>query len=223
MKALPTLGGHNAQAFAINSQGQIIGVAENNTQDPDCPSPQVLDFEAAIWEPNGKIQELPPLPGDTVGFALRLNDKGQAVGSSGSCADTTYSGLVVGPHAVLWDHRSAINLGSLGGTLASTAAAINDHGEVVGGSDLASELPGFPAVQIHSFLLTRERGMQDIGTVGGDFTGLPTQINNNEQVVSGAAADLDKSAEKTRPVLSEAARQVIRQQLGRRYHVSGTR
>lgn len=188
MTALPTLGGHNAQALAINGPGQIIGVAETGTLDPQCPAPQALDFEAAIWEPNGKIHELPPLPGDTVGFALRLNDKGQAVGSSGSCANTTYSGLVVGPHAVLWDHRTPINLGSLGGTLVSTAAAVNDRGEVVGASDLASELPGFPAVQVHSFLWTRERGMQDIGTVGDDFTGLPTQVNNNGQVV-GASCD----------------------------------
>src|SRR5690348_17169908 len=128
MTSLPTLGGSNAQALAINNRGQIIGVAENSTQDFDCPSPQVLDFEAAMWDPNGNIHELPPLPGDTVGFALRLNDKGQAVGSSGSCANTTASGLEVGPHAVLWDHRSPISLGSLGGTILGTAAAINDRG-----------------------------------------------------------------------------------------------
>ncbi len=294
MRALPTLGGNNAQALAINNRGQMIGVAENSTQDPECPSPQVLDFEAAIWEPNGNIHELPPLPGDTVGFALRLNDTGQAVGSSGSCANTTASGLEAGPHAVLWNHRSPINLGSLGGTMLGTAAAVNDRGEVVGASDLSSELPGFPGVQLHSFVWTKDGGMQDLGTVGGDFSGLPTQINNDGQVVGAscdingncraflwqrgkmmdlnalipgdsplylvfaldindageivgqgldtttgdlhaflavpgedheadAATESENTSEKPRPVLSESARRAIRQELGQRYHVTGTR
>ena len=36
----------------------------------------------------GQVQELPPLPGDTVGFAFALNNNGQVVGSSGTCANT---------------------------------------------------------------------------------------------------------------------------------------
>src|SRR5580692_1371207 len=63
MTALPTLGGTNAESFKINNRGQVIGVAENSTRDGRCVSPQVLDFEAAIWEPNGEIRELPPLLG----------------------------------------------------------------------------------------------------------------------------------------------------------------
>src|SRR5579871_5643088 len=34
MTALPTLGGNNAEAFALNNPGQIAGVAENGTHDP---------------------------------------------------------------------------------------------------------------------------------------------------------------------------------------------
>jgi len=191
MTALPTLGGNNAYALAINNQGQLAGIAETGMRDPSCVSPQVLDFEAALWGPSpGQIRELPPLPGDTVGFALWLNNSGQVVGSSGTCANTTASGLQVGPHAVLWENGSPINLGALGGTLASTAAGINDLGEVVGGSDLASESPGFPGVQVHAFLWTKAAGMQDIGTVGADFSGLPTGINNNGQVVGASCDDI---------------------------------
>ena len=47
---------------------------------------QVFRYEAVKWEPNGKIHELRPLQGDTVAFAMGLNDLGQAVGSSGTCA-----------------------------------------------------------------------------------------------------------------------------------------
>ena len=66
--------------------------------DPECAlagavngtGPQMLDFEAVIWGPRrGQIRQLRPLPGDSVGMALGINDKGQAVGSTGSCANTS--------------------------------------------------------------------------------------------------------------------------------------
>ena len=175
MTPLPTLGGNNAMALALNNRGQITGVAENGRHDSKCLSPQVLDFEAVVWGPNkGEIQGLPPLPGDTVGFALGINDRGQVVGSSGSCANTvvTAVGLFVGPHAVLWESGSVTNLGSLGGTMGK-AGAINNRGEVVG----FSSLPGDSAV--HSFLWTKEAGMRDLGALGADFLGDPAGINNN--------------------------------------------
>ncbi len=181
MTALPTLGGNNGAAIGINNRGQVMGYAENDSKDTACPAPQVLDYEAVIWGPQpGQIQELPPLPGDTVGFALGINDKGQDVGSSGSCADTPLVPQPIGPHAVLWDNGSPINLGSLGGQLISTGAAVNNRGEVVG----ASDLPGDRA--LHSFLWTRETGMRDLGTLPGDINSLPGAtggINNRQQVV----------------------------------------
>jgi probable HAF family extracellular repeat protein len=181
MTALPTLGGNNGAAIGINNRGQSMGYAENGTQDPTCPAPQILDYEAVIWGPQpGQVQELPPLAGDTVGFALGINDAGQVVGSSGSCANTPLVPQPVGPHAVLWDNGSPTNLGSLGGQLISTAAAINNRGEIVG----ASDLPGDTA--LHTFLWTRETGMQDLGTLPGDVISLPGAtggINNRHQVV----------------------------------------
>lgn len=148
----------------------------------------MLRFEAALWSPAGQVQELPPLPGDTVGFALGLNNHGQAVGSSGTCDNTIVSGLELGPRAVLWDNGAPINLGSLGGTQANTAAGINDLGQVIGGSDLADEAPGFPGVQIHGFYWTNATGIEDMGTVDQDFSSIPTFINNKGQVV-GASCD----------------------------------
>src|SRR5579863_859911 len=38
MRALPTLGGNNAQASAMNNRGQITGFAETTTPDPGCPA-----------------------------------------------------------------------------------------------------------------------------------------------------------------------------------------
>jgi probable HAF family extracellular repeat protein len=181
MTSLPTLGGNNGAAIGINNRGQSMGYAENNTQDATCQAPQALDYEAVIWGPRpDQVQELPPLPGDTVGFALGINDEGQVVGSSGTCANTPLVPQPVGPHAVLWDHGYPINLGSLGGQLVSTGAAINNRGEVVGASDVTGDQA------LHSFLWTRENGMQDLGTLPGDVNSLPGAtggINNRQQVV----------------------------------------
>jgi probable HAF family extracellular repeat protein len=181
MTPLPTLGGNNGQGFGINDRDQVIGIAETSRKDKSCAAPQVLDYEAAIWGPReGEIQELRPLPGDTVGFALGLNDRGDVVGATGTCANTPLFPLAFGPHALLWQNGSPIDLGNLGGNLVNVAAAINDRGEVVG----TASLPGNTADP--AFLWTRGEGMQNIGTLGTDKSGLPGGfggINNVGQVV----------------------------------------
>jgi probable HAF family extracellular repeat protein len=190
MRALHTLGGNNAMALGLNNRGQVIGVAENSTKDKSCPSPQVLDFEPVIWGPGqAEIQALPTLPGDTVGFALGINDRGQVVGSSGTCANTvvTAVGLFVGPHAVLWEDGPVTDLGNLGGKMMGKAAAINNRGEVAGFSDV-------PDGSVHSFLWTRETGMQDLGALGKDVLGDPAGINNSTQVVGGSCDSLAPNA-----------------------------
>jgi probable HAF family extracellular repeat protein len=186
MTALPPLkGGHNSQAYWIDNRGQVAGLAENGISDPTCASAtpsQVLRFEAVIWGPNGAIRELPPLPGDTVGFAFGINDKGQAVGVSGLCSNTSappVSPFSLEPHAVLWEKDgSPINLGSLGGTF-NVPASINDRGEVAGASRSSKD------GNIHAFLWTRETGMKDLGIFPGTVVtaaGCCNTINNRGEV-----------------------------------------
>ena len=191
MTPLPTLGGNNGLAIPINNQGQVAGVAENSTLDSGCAAPsQVLDFEAAIWGPQpGAIQELPPLASDSVGEALWINDNGQAVGSSGSCANTLLPPLAVGPHAVLWENGSVTDLCNLGGAclglcesallgpFGNTALYINNQGQVVGLSALTGE------TTFHAFLWTRKTGMQDLGTLPGDVASVALSINGMGEVV----------------------------------------
>ena len=130
MSALPTLGGNNGFAFGgVNNRGQIVGFAENSTQDPACTSPQVLDFEAIVWGPrSGQIQELPPYAGDTVGIAAEINDHGQAVGTTGFCSVIS-TALA---HAMLWQDGSAIDLGNLGSQFFNFAYTINERGQEIG-------------------------------------------------------------------------------------------
>jgi probable HAF family extracellular repeat protein len=185
LTSLRTLkGGHNGQAYWANNVGQVVGFAENGTPDSTCSSAtpfQVLHFEAVKWGPNGGIQELHPLQGDTVGFAFGINDNGEAVGTSGLCSNTSLPPVnSSGPHAVLWEKDgSATDLGSLGGAAPNVATSINNRGEVVGASQ-------FTDGTIHPFLWTRTTGMQDLGLPAGDFVSLApccNTINDRGQVV----------------------------------------
>jgi probable HAF family extracellular repeat protein len=178
MTALPTLGGNNSLTsftHGANSRGQIVGLAENASQDPTCVAPQVFDWEAVIWGPRvGEIHELPPFAGDSVGAAWGINDNGQAVGGSGICA---FPSTVDSVHAVLWQDRSVTDLGSFGGAMNNLAFAINNRGQVVGQSDLPGDATE------HAFLWTKENGMQDLGTLPGDLSSVAYGINNEGQVV----------------------------------------
>jgi len=177
LTALPTLGGYNAYPGGVNNWGQIVGSAETGTQDPTCTPPQVLDFEAVIWGPKpGQIQALPPFPGDSVGVALEINDWGQVVGVSGGCAPYGQSTI----HALLWQDGQPFDLGSLGGQGGTVPFVINNWGEVVGYSDLADD------VTTHAFLWTKEKHMQDLGTLPGDVFSSASGINDKGQVVGGS-------------------------------------
>jgi probable HAF family extracellular repeat protein len=190
LTALSTLqGGHNANAFGINNKGQTVGFSEIGIRDGSCATAtpfQVTRFEAAMWGPKGQVRELPPLVGmgDTVSYAMGINEQGQAVGSSGTCAT---QGLppanVTGLHAVLWEKDgSPTYLGTLGdekNTMFNNASSVNNLGQVVGTSQ-------FTDGTVHSFLWTRNTGMHDLGTfpgAGATIAGCCDTINNRGEVV----------------------------------------
>ncbi|HEV2395687.1 MAG TPA: hypothetical protein VGS27_01935 [Candidatus Sulfotelmatobacter sp.] len=171
---LKTLGGNNAQAAAVNNRGQVVGWAETSTVDASCVAPQVLDFEAVIWNPsNHQVDELQPFPGDAVGGALAINDFGQVVGASGNCAPVSPASAT---HAVLWQNGSVISLGTLGGAFTNAAYDINNRSQVVGVSDLPGDTTA------HAFFWENGK-MRDLGTLPGDFFSVAFAINVKGQVV----------------------------------------
>jgi len=185
LKALPNLpGGNNANAFGINSRGEVVGFAENGTSDTSCldgGTPfQVVQFEAVKWGANGAIQQLRPLPGDAVGYAFGLNDNGEVIGASGLCSNTAIPPFPNGPHAVLWESDGTPrDLGNLGVPGFAVASSINNRGDVVGGA-LAQD------GTVHGFLWTRQTGMQDLGGFPGAIVTTAVcchTISDNGQVV----------------------------------------
>jgi len=191
MKALPNLpGGNNANAFWMNNLGQISGDAETDTEDPSCSSgpngpiePNGLagpnlkrDFVPVIWGPNGEIQKvLSPLvsKGDNVAFAFTINDRGQAVGASGSCSTSGLPGFAINfttaSRAVMWDKDGVhdLDIGSSLGGSNNIAVDINNRGEVVG--TYASPTDG----TIHAFKWTKQTGASDYGAFEGAVATVP--------------------------------------------------
>ena len=168
MSALPTLGGNNGQASAMNNHGQITGFAENGIVDSTCPPNKTNNRIQlpVLWE-NGKAQALPTLIGDTDGEANAINDLGQAVGNTGTCGGATN-------HAVSWENGAASQLFDYG-TFA-LAFGINDQGQIVG-------MVGSPETPTFYAALWQNGAITNLHTLPGDFAAIASGINNHGQVV----------------------------------------
>jgi probable HAF family extracellular repeat protein len=166
MRALPTVGGNNGQASAINNRGEVVGYAETANTDPTCaPSPTALPV---LWE-KGHAQPLPLVGTDPDGVAFGINDQGQAVGYSGNCFFAT--------HAVMWKNNTAFVLKDLGGTLSNVAYVINNLGQIAGKVRSADGSHYVAALwQPDGTLITHE-------PLPGDLDAFATGINNQGQVV----------------------------------------
>jgi probable HAF family extracellular repeat protein len=184
MTRLPTLGGPNGSGSGLNNRGDVVGYAENNTKDPACGAPQLLQFKPAVWA-NGTARELPTFPGDLEGSAFGINDNGQIAGSSGNCVAFSVTGQVYlqSLHALLWENGETIDLGNLGGTGllggGNSANAVNGLGWVAGNSDLAGDAN---TTTTHGFLWTRQTGMQDLPPLRGDVVSVALGINDAGQL-----------------------------------------
>ena len=174
----PFVGGFNSYATAANNRGQIVGWAENGVHDPSCdPAFQVLQFHAVIWQPDGTMQELQPLPGDSTSAATAINDRGQVVGISGACGQAV--GSVSAAHAVLWQNGVPMDLGNIGGDAWNTPAAINNKGVVVG---FANTAPGTDRI-FQAFIWTSATGMQPLPAPPNSIRSEALGINGKGQVV----------------------------------------
>ena len=116
---LGTLGGGTSDAYGVNEAGQVVGSAS-------LPSGFYHPF---LWQ-DGAMVDLGTL-GGTVGEARDLNEAGHVVGDSSDAGGHT--------KAFLHDDNGMHNLGALPGGLFSYAHAINDAGQVVGGSYSGTE------------------------------------------------------------------------------------
>src|SRR5579871_1594050 len=184
----------NAQAFAINDSGQIVGV------DASSPNPVFIwqgggityidgndlyyavcinnlgqvagsgaNGHAYIWSTGAPLKDLRTLPNTVNSVPNGINDSGVVVGDSnfdtGQC---NYDAFLY--------NGSMQGLPSLGGTY-SQANAVNQAGKATGYSGTDSTTCG----SSHAFFY--DGSIHDLGTLPGDTDSFAYGINNKDQVV----------------------------------------
>ena len=171
MHALPTVGGNNGQASAVNNFGQVAGYAENGIVDSTCPAGVTNNrVDLPVMWTKGNAQALPTIGTDPDGVAFGINNQGQAVGYSGTCTSANF--------AVLWENGTATPLADLG-TPDAIAYAINAHNQIVGQA-VNSEGTALAAIW-------QNNTVTSLGILlPGDVASFATSINNRGQVVGSS-------------------------------------
>jgi probable HAF family extracellular repeat protein len=155
---------YHSHAYDINDDGLIVGQSEAS-----------FSAVAVIWRNEKKsimIVDGPPYPTTATG----INNSGVAVGSSD------------GKISWWWWRGRHHDIGSLGGT--AFANDINDHGWIVGGSDVTTQ----DGSERHAFLWTPLDGMKNLGTLGGREAWARAINNRGEVVGRSERADGSSSA-----------------------------
>lgn len=197
---LGTMGGLNSWAASINERGLVAGGAQTSVVDPlgedwgsgiacgisPCDGYQNLVL-AFAWQ-QGVMTPLPTLGGNNgwvLGFNGAVNKRGQVVGFTETAIQDPNC---IAPQklvfeAVIWGPKAGEihELPLLPGDSVSAAAAINDHGQVVGG---AGPICGPPSTagSLHAVLWERD-SVSDLGNLGGVMNNVAWALNNHGQVV----------------------------------------
>ena len=177
-------GGTRSFAQDINDRGQVAGISSNGTADPLSFFGWGTQTRSFIWQ-NGVMTDLGTLGGaDTI--ENNMNQRGQVAGWS--YTNNTVSPATGLPRTdpFLWQNGHIRDLGTLGGTF-GTVNWLNDHGEVVGQSNLSGDQT------FHPFLWNGSR-MIDLGTLGGDY-GSANSVNERGDVTGWSTLPGDHTAD----------------------------
>ncbi len=162
---LPTLGGANASACAVNAAGEVAGIADRKNG----------LHHACVWR-GGKAGDLGTLPGGDYSAATGLNASGEVVGVSNGAANGR-------SRAVVWHKGHITPLGLLPDGSVSAARAVNMRGDAAGWADSYGGV-------IHA-VVWRRSVPTDMGSLGDDPSAA-WSLNDAGQVVGAAAVSAGK-------------------------------
>jgi probable HAF family extracellular repeat protein len=180
-------GGFESIAAAVNSRGQVVGLALNTIPDPNSMV-TLFQTRAFLWQ-DGVMKDLGTLGTGTDAQAILINELGQVAGWSYINSVPTNAcnpGFAFVTGSFIWDKENGMrDLGSLGGTC-TTASDMNDHSQVVGFSNLPGDLSE------HGFLWDNGAFHDLGGSLGGNFQG-PFAMNEQGEAVGIAYLPGDDS------------------------------
>ena len=200
---LGTLGGVNSSAFGSpNAVGQVVGEAETAHSDPN--GEDYCGFFASgarlsgttclgfLWQA-GRMTPLSTLGGYN-GAANAINSRGQVAGN----AETATTDVTCPPYdpaqgqyqvlqdkPVVWENGHIKELPTYGGDPDGFAIAINDYGQVAGGSGVCATfnvINGLYLLPVHALLWDHGK-VTNLGSLGGNFGNQAHGMNNRGQVV----------------------------------------
>lgn len=211
---LGTLGGRNSSVSFPNKNqiGWIAGGSETKDKDPyqenfcqfTCAANSCLPLKQIcrgfLWRSGiDRMIELPPLPGGNNSEAAGANDLKQIAGAAenGVQDSNCVAPQVFDFVGVVWTLDSdgvpyiSQQLAPLAGDAISAGVAINDGGDVVGGSGPCISL-GL-GIGAHA-ILWHEGNAIDLGSLGGAMNNLAFALNNQDQVVGISDLQGDSAA-----------------------------
>ena len=165
LRDLGTLGGLSSSASGINDSGDIVGSSLDSSG----------QRRATLWPAGGGA------PRDLGGLSdLPWGNFGSGINSAGDVAGSSYA-YGSGQRATLWPASGTPprDLGALPGGNTSSAAAINDAGDVVGLSNVFGELSSNPHAALWPASGVPPR---DLGSLGGPRSAA-TAINSAGTIV----------------------------------------
>jgi probable HAF family extracellular repeat protein len=163
-----------AYGFGMNARGDIIGTANKVAIDPATGKNRVYQTPTIWSQPRMLPTDLGILPGDDVGAALGINNRGQVVGY---CSGPALN------HPFVWENGLLTELRRPGTSPNGQARAINDAGEIAG-------VTGITNVAFQATVWNKDRQPIEIGNLGGPSPlSLAMDINNGGQVVGWSLTD----------------------------------
>jgi probable HAF family extracellular repeat protein len=179
-----------ASSQSISDQGAVTGTADTSIPDPLCYFDDCFYPNAFQWR-DGTLTDLGALPGTLYSAANWISRNGRLIAGQSENGQTDPVTGFPAEDGVLWQDAQITDLGTLSGGYESDAFAVNNHGQVAGGSTNGTADPysiyyfGIFGIstggQTRAFVWDKHNGLQDLGTLGGPDA-LATLINERGQI-----------------------------------------
>lgn len=179
IQALPALGGSMSAPLAINDNGQIAGYSATAEG----------FWHAALWASDGNIQDLGTLPGDTMSWAVQVNNAGHIAGDSwGNPKSKSLS-----DRSFFWTPEAGMtDIGTFAGPN-TRISSLNNHDQIVGND--RGDGGGV-------YLWTPSLGLQKIAS--GIFNPLGSALNDAGQFLAQTHAKSGYNYQLFTPVMQVA-------------------